>query len=137
MQRSHLLRNGAHPGGTPAAVPARAPRSVPVSPIAPACPLAQLLDAGVPPPPLQSRAGQLRSPALAGAARHDTPLAHATTAHHRAGRHGARLARRPVLDRALHAEPQLIAMASAYEQATVHQRTPALPSSITEVLRRT
>ena len=132
MQRSHLLRNGAHPGGTPA----RASRSVPVSPMAPACPLAQLLDAGVP-PPLQSRADQLRSPALAGPARHDTPLAHATTAHHRAGRHGARLARRPVLDRALHAEPQLIAMASAYEQATVHRRTPALPSSITEVLRRT
>ena len=135
MQRSHLLRNGAHPGGTPAAVPARASRSVPVSPMAPACPLAQLLDAGV--PQLQSRAYQLRSPALAGPARHDTPLAHATAAHHRAGRHGARLARRPVPHRALHAEPQLIATASAYEQATVHRRMPALPSSITEVLRRT
>lgn len=36
---------------------------------------------------------------------------------------------------ALHAEPQLIAMAYAYEQATLHRRTPALPSSITEALR--
>ena len=36
---------------------------------------------------------------------------------------------------AMHAETQLIAMAYAYEQATLHRRTPALPSSITEALR--
>ncbi|MDN2712414.1 amidase family protein [Janthinobacterium sp. SUN118] len=36
---------------------------------------------------------------------------------------------------ALHAEAQLIAMAYAYEQATLHRRTPALPSSITLALR--
>jgi len=36
---------------------------------------------------------------------------------------------------ACHTEMQLIAMAYAYEQATLHRRTPALPSSITEALR--
>ncbi|MGK5032143.1 amidase family protein [Janthinobacterium sp. MDT1-19] len=34
-----------------------------------------------------------------------------------------------------HAEMPLIAMAYAYEQATLHRRTPALPSSITQALR--
>ena len=36
---------------------------------------------------------------------------------------------------AAHGEAQLIAMAYAYEQATLHRRTPALPSSITGALR--
>ncbi|WP_223279124.1 amidase family protein [Janthinobacterium lividum] len=35
-----------------------------------------------------------------------------------------------------HGEKPLIAMAYAYEQATLHRRTPALPSSITLALRR-
>jgi len=34
-----------------------------------------------------------------------------------------------------HGEMPLIAMAYAYEQATLHRRTPALPSSITQALR--
>ena len=36
---------------------------------------------------------------------------------------------------AAHGEARLISMAFAYEQATLHRRTPALPSSITEALR--
>lgn len=64
MQRSHLLRHGAYPGATPAAVPARASRPVLARATAPASPMAHLLDAGVLPQQQMMRAGKLSSHAL-------------------------------------------------------------------------
>ena len=64
MQRSHMLRNGAYRGATPAAVPARASRPVLARPTAPASPMAHLLDAGVLPQQQMMQAGKLSSHAL-------------------------------------------------------------------------
>lgn len=65
MQRSHMLRNGAYRGVTPAAVtPARVSRPVLARATAPASPMAHLLDAGVLPQQQMMQAGKLSSHAL-------------------------------------------------------------------------
>ena len=66
MQRSHMVRNGAYRGATPAAaaVPARVSRPVLTRATAPASPMAHLLDAGVLPQQQMMQAGKLSSHAL-------------------------------------------------------------------------
>lgn len=101
---------------------------------------AELVDALPTPAPTAQAIGDLLRvhalDALVGPAGSGMPLAHTAQPHMTVPAGMVRGA--PVglsFIGALHAESQLISMAYAYEQATLHRRTPALPSSITEALR--